>query len=175
VRVSTIWCSRQVIARTASNEATASSPSARAPSWTIRFRGRFEKSLGSSIEVEGPEKLQCRLAERAGLEAIGEASAMKRRISISIVRVSWLANQSSGILRLNGEGGIRTRDTTIFSRVLYQLSYLAATEHGIGARIEASVRPARLGRLIAFGRAHRPGRPSLRRRRRGRRGAGLGR
>ena len=24
-----------------------------------------------------------------------------------------------------GEGGIRTRDTTIFSRVLYQLSYLA--------------------------------------------------
>ena len=26
---------------------------------------------------------------------------------------------------LSGEGGIRTRDTTIFSRVLYQLSYLA--------------------------------------------------
>jgi hypothetical protein len=26
---------------------------------------------------------------------------------------------------INGEGGIRTRDTTIFSRVLYQLSYLA--------------------------------------------------
>lgn len=26
----------------------------------------------------------------------------------------------------NGEGGNRTRDTTIFSRVLYQLSYLAA-------------------------------------------------
>jgi hypothetical protein len=25
-----------------------------------------------------------------------------------------------------GEGGIRTRDTTIFSRVLYQLSYLAS-------------------------------------------------
>ncbi|MDX6624987.1 MAG: hypothetical protein QOE75_2919 [Solirubrobacterales bacterium] len=25
----------------------------------------------------------------------------------------------------HGEGGIRTRDTTIFSRVLYQLSYLA--------------------------------------------------
>lgn len=25
----------------------------------------------------------------------------------------------------SGEGGIRTRDTTIFSRVLYQLSYLA--------------------------------------------------
>jgi hypothetical protein len=28
---------------------------------------------------------------------------------------------------LDGETGIRTRDTTIFSRVLYQLSYLAAT------------------------------------------------
>ena len=26
----------------------------------------------------------------------------------------------------DGEGGNRTRDTTIFSRVLYQLSYLAA-------------------------------------------------
>ena len=26
----------------------------------------------------------------------------------------------------SGEGGIRTRDTTIFSRVLYQLSYLAS-------------------------------------------------
>ena len=26
---------------------------------------------------------------------------------------------------LNGEGGNRTHDTTIFSRVLYQLSYLA--------------------------------------------------
>src|ERR1043166_10186901 len=27
--------------------------------------------------------------------------------------------------KANGEGGNRTRDTTIFSRVLYQLSYLA--------------------------------------------------
>ena len=31
--------------------------------------------------------------------------------------------KSSG---MSGEGGIRTRDTTIFSRVLYQLSYLAS-------------------------------------------------
>jgi hypothetical protein len=35
-----------------------------------------------------------------------------------------------------GEGGIRTRDTTIFSRVLYQLSYLASAReplaHGEG-------------------------------------------
>jgi hypothetical protein len=29
-----------------------------------------------------------------------------------------------------GEGGIRTRDTTIFSRVLYQLSYLAWETQG---------------------------------------------
>ncbi len=28
----------------------------------------------------------------------------------------------------NGEGGNRTHDTTIFSRVLYQLSYLAVAE-----------------------------------------------
>jgi hypothetical protein len=33
---------------------------------------------------------------------------------------------------LNGEGGNRTRDTTIFSRVLYQLSYLAARGDGSG-------------------------------------------
>ena len=45
----------------------------------------------------------------------------------------------------DGEGGIRTRDTTIFSRVLYQLSYLAATEHGIGARPESPVRWAEDG------------------------------
>jgi hypothetical protein len=29
----------------------------------------------------------------------------------------------------NGEGRNRTGDTTVFSRVLYQLSYLAATDH----------------------------------------------
>ena len=31
---------------------------------------------------------------------------------------------------LNGEGRNRTGDTTIFSRVLYQLSYLAAAADG---------------------------------------------
>ena len=36
-------------------------------------------------------------------------------------------------LSCDGEGGIRTRDTTIFSRVLYQLSYLAAPGDGSGA------------------------------------------
>jgi hypothetical protein len=35
---------------------------------------------------------------------------------------------------LNGEGGIRTRDTTIFSRVLYQLSYLAWSAHAAALR-----------------------------------------
>ena len=35
---------------------------------------------------------------------------------------------------INGEGGNRTRDTTIFSRVLYQLSYLAA----VGRLVEAA-------------------------------------
>jgi hypothetical protein len=33
----------------------------------------------------------------------------------------------------DGEGGIRTRDTTIFSRVLYQLSYLAWCASGRAA------------------------------------------
>jgi hypothetical protein len=32
----------------------------------------------------------------------------------------------------NGEGGNRTHDTTIFSRVLYQLSYLAWEMRGQG-------------------------------------------
>ena len=31
---------------------------------------------------------------------------------------------------IDGEGGNRTRDTTIFSRVLYQLSYLARQQNG---------------------------------------------
>src|SRR4051794_9744743 len=35
------------------------------------------------------------------------------------LRLQWILPGRSG------EGGIRTRDTTIFSRVLYQLSYLA--------------------------------------------------
>ena len=34
----------------------------------------------------------------------------------------------------DGEGGNRTRDTTIFSRVLYQLSYLAAVGKASGGR-----------------------------------------
>ena len=33
----------------------------------------------------------------------------------------------------NGEGGNRTHDTTIFSRVLYQLSYLAWTTPPVAA------------------------------------------
>jgi hypothetical protein len=33
----------------------------------------------------------------------------------------------------DGEGRNRTGDTTIFSRVLYQLSYLAARGHGSGS------------------------------------------
>jgi hypothetical protein len=37
-------------------------------------------------------------------------------------------------LRENGEGRNRTGDTTIFSRVLYQLSYLAARVDASGAQ-----------------------------------------
>ena len=37
---------------------------------------------------------------------------------------------------INGEGGNRTRDTTIFSRVLYQLSYLAVAESRAGTALE---------------------------------------
>ncbi len=37
----------------------------------------------------------------------------------------WVQRRYRTDLRQDGEGGIRTRDTTIFSRVLYQLSYLA--------------------------------------------------
>jgi hypothetical protein len=33
-------------------------------------------------------------------------------------------------LMIDGETGTRTRDTTIFSRVLYQLSYLAEERGG---------------------------------------------
>jgi hypothetical protein len=36
----------------------------------------------------------------------------------------------------NGEGGNRTHDTTIFSRVLYQLSYLAWEAQGRSLRGE---------------------------------------
>ena len=36
------------------------------------------------------------------------------------------ASASGGLAGANGEGRNRTGDTTVFSRVLYQLSYLAA-------------------------------------------------
>jgi hypothetical protein len=36
----------------------------------------------------------------------------------------------------NGEGGNRTHDTTIFSRVLYQLSYLAVAGAVLGRAAE---------------------------------------
>ena len=49
-----------------------------------------------------------------------------------------------------GEGGIRTRDTTIFSRVLYQLSYLAWKVQAAPCSAKASDRGAT--GLIAFGR-----------------------
>jgi hypothetical protein len=38
--------------------------------------------------------------------------------------------------RLDGEGGNRTHDTTIFSRVLYQLSYLAGKAQSQGLQGE---------------------------------------
>jgi hypothetical protein len=42
----------------------------------------------------------------------------------------------------DGEGRNRTGDTTIFSRVLYQLSYLA--EHGDGSGASSLIRGSRL-------------------------------
>lgn len=48
--------------------------------------------------------------------------------------------------RANGETRIRTGDTTIFSRVLYQLSYLAALGDGTGRRAEWLALGARLSR-----------------------------
>ena len=39
-------------------------------------------------------------------------------------------------LSVSGEGGNRTHDTTIFSRVLYQLSYLAWDRVPVGAQSE---------------------------------------
>ena len=43
----------------------------------------------------------------------------------------------------DGETRTRTGDTTIFSRVLYQLSYLAATADGIGSWRACGDSPAR--------------------------------
>jgi hypothetical protein len=58
---------------------------------------------------------------------------------MQFVSMAWLRlGEAAARLGLrSGEGGIRTRDTTIFSRVLYQLSYLArqrARRRGEGYR-----------------------------------------
>ena len=56
--------------------------------------------------------------------------------------MSGLLNSLNCRGKVNGEGGNRTHDTTIFSRVLYQLSYLA--------REMSASQDAQVGRL-AFG------------------------
>jgi hypothetical protein len=57
------------------------------------------------------------------------------KLTVSAPKTSWLAGKTG-----NGETRIRTGDTTIFSRVLYQLSYLAAW-----SMFGASMLPARAG------------------------------
>ena len=59
-----------------------------------------------------------------------------------------MAKRDSPPLRRSGEGRNRTGDTTIFSRVLYQLSYLAWQTRGWPRSRKASARTAQ--RLIAL-------------------------
>src|SRR3954451_10252744 len=89
-----------------------------------------------------------RLGSQIPLALSGRRRSQKRPASTGIgrrlgdeARNHWIPNTNREVGRgektrfppsipLNGEGGIRTRDTTIFSRVLYQLSYLARAPGG---------------------------------------------
>src|SRR5919202_6689418 len=57
--------------------------------------------------------------------------------AITTISQSWKVSWRSCPSRCaSGEGRNRTGDTTVFSRVLYQLSYLAAQPCGVSARLQ---------------------------------------
>src|SRR4051794_33975682 len=75
-------------------------------------------SIASSYgSVAVPTLVGAAWAAAAGNKIASDAATVATRIDRRVI---------------NGETGIRTRDTTIFSRVLYQLSYLAAPGDGTG-------------------------------------------
>ena len=87
----------------------------------------------SSTSRHDPAPREARPGRKAGgldLKGISSA-AVAPKSKLSAAKPAETVQPFAGALQ-NGEGRNRTGDTTIFSRVLYQLSYLAAREDGSG-------------------------------------------
>jgi len=90
----------------------------------MKITGHKTRSLFDRYDItseedlaEASRKLQTLAGTISGTNAKTDADALRERISNSVIG------------RVNGgEGRNRTVDTTIFSRMLYQLSYLATRE-----------------------------------------------
>ena len=72
--------------------------------------------------AEASRKLQALTGTIAGTNALPDAEALRERLSKSV--------NLKG--KVGGETRDRTGDTTIFNRVLYQLSYLATSGRSFG-------------------------------------------
>ena len=95
------------------------------PSWAMR--------AGAALEF------------RTSFGTLREVVARSR--STSVLHLGDRTCRFAGPLR-SGETRTRTGDTTIFSRVLYQLSYLAAAPKASGLRRGSPLADPPLGRLL---------------------------
>ena len=82
-------------------------------------------AVGSAPLVGAARRHDC----RRGVRCVGEVLVWVR-----LSALDWAVPSTASLYERYGEGQNRTGDTTIFSRVLYQLSYLAAEQpDGSGA------------------------------------------
>ncbi len=105
-------------------------------------------------EQQLPEILQVEVAfERPPFGVARERNDRRRdrrRHAVSAASSSPSASSRLRAFRGHGEGRNRTGDTTIFSRVLYQLSYLAARPDGSESGVLGR-EPSTLSRARVFG------------------------
>jgi hypothetical protein len=79
-----------------------------------------------------PEPWGSRIRRDSGSEVAREVTSKSRESLPRQIHSGDSALEDTDLQgKANGEGGNRTHDTTIFSRVLYQLSYLAVAGLGV--------------------------------------------
>ena len=99
--------------------------------WRDRAAALGSRARATGSQAVGADKPSTSLKEK-DVKRTWRAKRPFQRCANSLI-VTPKSGARAGIFR-NGETQIRTGDTTIFSRVLYQLSYLAADRTSIGIR-----------------------------------------